>query len=435
MEPLLIGYVGLGVLLVLLFFGVPIAFAMGTVGLVGIALVTGVVQALAQATLIAWEQGTNFTLICIPLFILMGALTETTGIATDLYDCVQKWFGRRRGGLAVASVFACGGFGAVTGSSVATVATMGGIVYPEMRARGYDPRLSTGVLAASGTLGILIPPSLAFAFIGSITDISIAKLFIAGILPGVLTIAIFWAIIWFWVTIHPSIAPKAPQIAWRDRWKALKGVGPVLVIFGAVIGVLYGGIATPTEASGLGACAVALVGLFMGRLKLSSCRTALVQTGIISGFIYAIIIGGFLMARFLVVTGLSDNIMQIIADLQPSRGMFIGFMVVLFLILGMMLDVFGMTILTVPFLYPVVLHFNIDPVWFGVFVVVMTEVALITPPVGVNVFVMKSIAPEISMSTIFAGVGPFLIGEAILIGLLIAYPQIALYLPSLMTLR
>jgi len=432
MEPIAIGIVGIGVLIALLVLGVPIAFAMAVVGIGGTATVVGLPQALSQVTLVTWEKGTDFIIVCIPLFIFMGQLTATTGIAGDLYECLQRWLGRMRGGLGIASVFACGGFGAVTGSSVACVATMGTIVYPEMKRYGYDPRLATGVLAASGTLGILIPPSLAFAFYGTLTDTSIAALFVAGILPGVLTMLLFAGIVWLRCRLNPEFGPIGPRFSMAEKLVSLRGVAPIAVIFALVIGTLYGGVCTPTEASAIGATGVVLVSLATGRLTWSNLKQALHETGTVSAFIFAIIVGGYLISRFLAVTQITDLLVEFVTALDPSPVGFILFMVVLYLVLGAILDVFGMTILTLPFIFPITSALGIDPVWLGVFVVIMTEVALITPPVGVNVFVMRGIARDVPMGRIFRGVLPFLIGEFVLIALLVIFPGIATWLPSLM---
>lgn len=432
MDPITIGFLGIGVLIGLLVLGVPIAFAMAVVGIGGTGMVVGLPQALSQVTLVTWAKGTDFVFVCIPLFVFMGQLTATTGIAGDLYQCLQRWLGRMPGGLGIASVFACGGFGAVTGSSVACVATMGNIVYPEMKKYGYHPQLATGVLAASGTLGILIPPSLAFAFYGTLTDTSIAALFVAGIVPGLLTMLIFAGIVWLRCVINPDHGPKGPRFTMQQKLASLKGVLPIAAVFMLVIGTLYGGVCTPTEASAIGASGVVLVGMLMGRLTWANLRQALRETGLVSAFIFAIIVGGYLISRFLVVTQISELLVNFVIFLDPSIYGFILFMVVLYLILGAILDVFGMVILTIPFIFPITTALGIDPVWLGVFIVVMTEVALITPPVGVNVFVMRGIASDVPMGQIFRGVVPFLIGEFVLIGLLVAFPGIATWLPSLM---
>lgn len=430
MDPISIGVAGVAVMIAMLVLGVPIAFAMATVGIVGTAVVVGIPQTMSQITLIAWDKGTDFIIVCIPLFIFMGQLTATTGIAEDLYEFLQRCLSRVRGGLGIASVLACGGFGAVTGSSVACVATMGTIVYPQMQKYGFDPKLSTGVLSASGTLGILIPPSLAFAFYGTLTDTSIAALFIAGIIPGILTMLVFSGIVWGQCLVNPKLGPLGEKYTLGEKLRAAKGIWPIAVIFGIVIGTLYGGICTPTEASGIGATGVVVVSLAMKRLTWTNLRKALSDTGVVSAFVFAIIVGGYLISRFLAVTQISELLVSFVTQINPTKFEFILFMIALYLVLGCILDTFGMTILTIPFIFPVTTALGIDPVWLGVFIVIMTEVALITPPVGVNVFVMRGIATDVPMSKIFRGVLPFLLGEFVVIGLLIAYPAIATWLPQ-----
>ena len=429
MDPITVGIIGIIVMLALLVLGVPIAFSMAVVGIIGTAIVAGVTQTLSQIVLIAWDKGTDFIIVCIPLFIFMGQLTSSTGIASELYEFLQRWLGRLPGGLAIASVCACGAFGAVTGSSVACVATMGSIIYPQMQKYKYDPKLATGCLSASGTLGILIPPSLAFAFYGILTDTSIAALFIAGIIPGIITIAIFSGIVLIRCIVNPKLGPVGPQFTWKEKLVSLKGILPVAVIFLLVVGTLYGGVCTPTEASGIGSMGVVLVSLIMGKLTWQNFRKALWDTGIVSSFIFAIIIGGYLIARFLVVTNISQLLIAYVNALNLDKYMFILFLIILYTILGCILDVFGMTILTLPFVFPITLSLGIDPIWFGVFIVIMTEIALITPPVGVNVFVMRSIATDIPMGTIFRGIFPFLLGEFVVIAILILFPWIATWLP------
>jgi tripartite ATP-independent transporter DctM subunit len=309
---------------------------------------------------------------------------------------------------------------------------MGSIIYPEMQKYKYDPKLATGVLSASGTLGILIPPSLAFAFYGILTDTSIAALFIAGIIPGIITICIFSGIVLIRCILNPKLGPLGPRSTWKERVVSLKGILPVAIIFLMVVGTLYGGLCTPTEASGIGATGVVLVSLFMGKLTWQNLRKALWDTGVISAFIFAIIIGGYLIARFLVVTHISQLLIDYVNFLNLNKYMFILFLIVLYTILGCILDVFGMTILTLPFVFPITLNLGIDPIWLGVFIVIMTEVALITPPVGVNVFVMRNIATDVPMGSIFKGIFPFLIGEFLVITILILFPWTATWLPQQM---
>ncbi len=432
MDPVAVGIIGIVVMLALLVLGVPIAFSMAVVGIIGTAIVAGVTQTLSQIVLITWDKGTDFIIVCIPLFIFMGQLTSSTGIASELYEFLQRWLGRLPGGLAIASVCACGGFGAVTGSSVACVATMGSIIYPQMKKYKYDPKLATGCLSASGTLGILIPPSLSFAFYGILTDTSIAALFIAGIVPGIITILIFSGIVLGKCLVNPKLGPVGPSFTWREKLVSLKGILPVAVIFLLVVGSLYGGLCTPTEASGIGATGVVVVSLVMRKLTWQNFRKALWDTGVISSFIFAIIIGGYLIARFLVVTNISQLLITYVSDMHLSKLAFILFLIILYTILGCILDVFGMVILTLPFVFPITISLGIDPIWFGVFITIMTEVALITPPVGVNVFVMRTIATDVPMGKIFRGIFPFLIGEFVVIAILILLPWTATWLPSRM---
>jgi tripartite ATP-independent transporter DctM subunit len=362
----------------------------------------------------------------------MGQLVFHTGLATDLYDGIRKWVGRVPGGMAITSVLACGAFGAVTGSSIATVATMGAIVMPEMRRYKYDARLATGALAASGTLGILIPPSVIFIFYGLMTETSIGELFIAGIVPGILTAAMFSVIILVRCLITPSLGPPGPSATWRERWRSTAGLLPILFLFFFVIGGIYAGIFTPTEAAGVGCAGVLIAAGAKRMLSVRAIARALEETALISAMIFAIIVGGYMFARFLAMTGTTEALVQILVNMELGRVLFLVMLVLLYIVLGAMLDVFGMLVLTIPFVMPLVLGLGIDPIWFGVFAVIMAEVALVTPPIGANVFVMRRTAPEVPMGEIFMGVLPFVIGELIVIALLIAFPEIALWLPGKM---
>jgi tripartite ATP-independent transporter DctM subunit len=428
----LIGLIGIAVMFLLLMLGVPIAFSMALTGAVGIWILEGPGPALAHTLLIPWDEGRSFVFVTIPLFVLMGQLVFHTGLASDLYDGVRTWIGKIPGGMAITSVVACGAFGAVTGSSIATVATMGAIVMPEMRRYKYHPRLATGALAASGTLGILIPPSLIFIFYGVMTETSIGALFIAGIMPGILTAVMFSAIILVRCMITPSLGPPGPGSTWKERWTSTIGLMPILGLFLLVIGGIYGGIFTPTEAAGVGCAGVLVTAAFRRRLSGSAMSKALEETALISAMIFAIIIGGYLVARFLAITGITEDLVSILVGMELGRVGFLLLLVLLYLVLGAMLDVFGMLVLTIPFLMPVVSELGISPIWFGVFAVVMAELALVTPPVGANVFVMRRTAPEVPMGEIFMGVLPFVIGELVVIALLIAFPEIALWLPGKM---
>jgi len=422
------GFGGVAVLLALLAIGVPIAFAMAFTGLVGLWLVEGVAPTMAQTVLVPWEHGRDFVFVTVPLFVLMGQLFYHAGLASDLYDGLRKWVGRIPGGMAIASVLACGGFGAVTGSSIATVATMGTIVMPEMRRYKYNARLATGALAASGTLGILIPPSLIFIFYGVMTETSIGALFVAGIVPGIVTALMFSAIILVRCMLHPELGPNGPASSWRERLVSLGRLGPVTLLFLLIVGGIYAGIFTPTEAAGVGCVGVLVTATARRKLNASAVASALRGTALISAMIFAIIVGGYLIARFLAVTGVTDFLVDAIIAANLSPIWLLILLVALYFVLGAMLDVFGMLVLTIPFVFPVVTELGIDPVWFGVFVVIMAELALITPPIGANVFVMRRVAPEVPMEEIFLGVFPFVLGELGVLALLIAFPDLALWL-------
>ena len=428
MDLMLAGVAGVILLLVLLVIGVPIGFAMAFTGVVGLWVVEGAGPAMAHAALIPWEHGRDFIFVTIPLFVLMGQLFYHGGLARDLYQGLRKWVGWVPGGLAISSVFACGGFGAVTGSSIATVATMGTIVMPEMRRYGYDTRLATGALAASGTLGILIPPSLIFIFYGVMTETSIGALFVAGIVPGIVTALMFSAIILARCMRDPSLGPRGPTAGRRERLLALGQFGPVAGLFVLIIGGIYAGIFTPTEAAGIGCAGVVLIAGFRRRLNLTAIIAALRAAALISAMIFTIIVGGYMVARFLAVTGLTDTLVELITAAQLGRVGFLLLLVALYFVLGAMLDVLGMLVLTIPFVFPVVSELGVDPIWFGVFVVVMAELALITPPIGANVFVMRRVAPDVPMEDIFRGVLPFVFGELAVLALLILFPEMALWL-------
>jgi len=427
-----LGILGVLALLALILVGVPIGFAMAAIGVLGNLAVIGLNPTMMQMGLVAWEGGTNFFLIAVPLFILMGQLVYRSGIAADLYDCVYKWFGRLPGGLAVTATLTSAGFGAVTGSSVAAVATMGAMVVPEMKRYRYDLKLGTGSLAASGALAILIPPSIPMVIYGVWTETSIGHLFIAGILPGLLLAGAFTLFIVIRCLGNPALGPPGPRFSLAERIGALWKLLPTTAVFLIVLGGIYGGVFTPTEASGIGCVGVLLVAGVMGRLRLSVLRLALWETVSTSAIIYAILIGGVLFSRFLVLTGLSSALVGWIGGLGLDAYAFIIVLVLIYLVLGAMLDTFGMLILTLPFVMPLVLELGYDPVWFGVFLMMMIELALITPPVGLNVYVLKNAAPDIPIGQIFRGAAPFVFVSLAVVALLVLFPDIALWLPRTM---
>jgi tripartite ATP-independent transporter DctM subunit len=431
-DPFVLGILSIALMIALTFLGIPIALALLSIGAVGNTYLMGFPQTAMQIHMITWETGTNFLLIAVPLFIFMGQLVYHTEIASDLYDFIYKWFGRLPGGLAVTGVFTSAGFGAVTGSSVAAIATMGIMVMPQMKKYKYNLRLATGSLASAGTLAIMIPPSIPMVIYGVWTETSIGRLFVAGVVPGILLAAGFCAMIVVRCMINRDLGPAGPKFTWPERLTALTKLLPTTIIFFIVLGGIYGGIFTPTEASAIGAVGVFVVALVMKRLNWTRLKDAFWQTGEISAMIYAILIGGVMFSRLLVQTDVTPALVNYIAGLQVSPYAIIFLFSVMFLLLGAVLDTFGMLILTLPLVFPICRSLGFDPVWFGIYMTVMMEIAMLTPPIGLNVFVMQRVAPEVPLLEIFRGVMPFVIICLVIVVIITALPQLALWLPSTM---
>lgn len=425
-----VGFYGLACMVGLLLIGVPVTFALGAVAAVGLTLVAGLDSMLQQSVMVAMQTGTDFILLCIPLFVFMGKMVYHTGIARDLFSCVEKWLSRLQGGLLISSVVTCACFGAITGSSSASVATMAGILRPELKRYKYDDRLSTGAITSAGTLAILIPPSAGFIFYGVLTDTSVGRLFLAGVVPGVISTTLYCLYCWICCKLKPELGPIGQIYSWKERLVSLKGTWGLLLLFGMVIGGIYGGFCTPTEASGIGVVGVLLISAVQGKLTWAKTRKAMIETGYVAAMIYSIILSGYLMARFLAVTGASQALVDWVAAMGLSPYAFLLAVGIIYLILGTMLDMFGLLILTIPFLFPLVRHFGIDPMWFGVFAVIMSEIGLLSPPVGVNVFVMHDAAPDVPMKTIFQGVLPFMAMNIGVVLLLVIFPMLVLWLPN-----
>jgi tripartite ATP-independent transporter DctM subunit len=432
MDPFNVGILAISLMMALTFGGIPIAFALAGVGIIGNIYLVGLPQTAMQMHLITWELGTNFLLIAVPLFVFMGQLVYHTEIAADLYGFVHKWFGRAPGGLAVTAVFTSAGFGAVTGSSVAAIATMGTMVMPQMKKYHYNLRLATGSMASAGTLAIMIPPSIPMVIYGVWTETSIGKLFIAGIVPGILLTLGFCAYIIIRCALNPSLGPPAEGYSWSDRLRAVGKLLPTATIFIIILGGIYGGIFTPTEASAIGAIGVLVVSLAMKRLSWQRLKDSLLQTCEVSAMLFAIMFGGVMFSRLLVMTDVTPALVNAIADLEVHRYVIILLFSVMFLLLGAVLDTFGMLILTLPLVFPVSRSLGFDPVWFGIYMTVMMEIAMLTPPIGLNVFVMQKVTPEVALLEIFMGVTPFVLICLLMVILLVAFPQIVTWLPATM---
>ena len=431
MDPVITGALMLVVMLVVIAAGMPIGMALLATGVVGYVVLGDFTSAQAQLLLNFKDVGTNFVLTAIPLYLLMGQLIFQTGIASDLYDCVYKWFGRLPGGLAIASVNACAGFGAVSGGSVIAVATLGPICMPEMRKYEYSNRLAAGSIAAAGTLGILIPPSIFLIAYGFWTETSVGDLFMAGIIPGILMTIAFSLLILGICRINPKLGPAGPAFSWRERLRSLSKMLPVFFIFLLIIGGIYLGVFDPSEAAAIGVAGVVVVALVMRRLNLAAVRKSLLHTMHTTAMIFLIVVGGHVLGRFINETGLTRTIVDMIAGWHLHQLELIAALTVMYILLGMVLDIWAMLILTVPFVFPVIVQQGLDPVWFGIYVIMMSELAAITPPIGVNVYVMAKVAPDVPLMEIFRGILPFFFAALLVVALISVFPGMVTLLPNL----
>ncbi|MDR2574308.1 MAG: TRAP transporter large permease [Desulfovibrio sp.] len=432
MDYVMLGYYGIGVMLLLSVFGMPMAYAMCGVASIGLCVTLGVVNAATQTMFIAWEQGSNFSLMSIPLFIFMGSIAYHTGIVADLFDANRKWIGFLPGGLAAAGVLAGAAFGAVTGSTAAASATMASTVIPELEKSGYDTELSAGAIAASGGLAAIIPPSVFIIIFAVLTDQGVGELFIAILVPGLLVTALFALYCIIRCAITPSMGPRSPKATWAERIRCLPASIPVIVVFGIVIGGIYGGLATPTEAAAMGVVGVILIAACMGRMRRDTIIPAFREGAKLSAAIFFLIIGGWLMARFLVTTGTTRHMVNLFIGMELSYYGLVGMMFLLFLILGCILESTSILILTMPFMYPITQQYGVDQIWFGVFVTLMMVLAGISPPVGLNVFVVRGICPHISVQQIYRGAFPFLCMLFVAVLMICIWPDIATWLPRSM---
>ena len=427
--------VGFGVLLLLIFMRIPIAFAMAIVGAVGFALLRNWDATWSMIGTITFDKGLSYTLSVIPLFILMGNFLTISGVSHALYAGANRLLGGARGGLAMASIVACGGFSAVCGSSLATAATMSKVAMPSMRKFGYADSLATGSIAAGGTLGILIPPSVVLIIYGLLTESDIGKLFLAGIIPGILGVILYIIAIMIVVRLKPELAPKAQGVEPFSKRERI-GVMAVIFLFAVIMIGIYGGFFTPTEAAGIGAATAFLIALFMGGISSKDVFGACLECAKTTAMIFAIIIGAEIFSNFVNFAGLPDGLATWIGSLDVNAYVVILGIVLMYIILGAVLESLSMILLTVPVFYPVVLSLDFgtgilsDPefvlIWFAIIVVVVTEISLISPPVGLNVFVLRNVLPDIPLSTMFRGVFPFWVADIFRLALLIAIPSLSL---------
>ncbi|HEV7417601.1 MAG TPA: TRAP transporter large permease, partial [Tianweitania sediminis] len=399
--------IGFAVLFALIFLRVPLAIALAVVGFGGFGFLVGWMPALSLVGTLSVQSTLAYSLSVIPLFVLMGNILTNARLSEELYAAANAFVGHFRGGLAMATIVACGGFGAICGSSLATAATMAKVAMPSMRRYGYDDRLATASIAAGGTLGILIPPSVIMIIYGVMTETHIGKLFAAGIVPGLLGVLFYMAAVRLVVRRHPSWGPAGQRIPWRGRLRALLQVWGVALIFLIVMGGMYGGIFTSTEAAAVGAFSALVLSLARRSLSWASFKKIIVESLLTSGMLFAVLIGGMLFTEFVNYTGVHDGFSAWIGSLDVPPLVIMAVLILIYLVLGSILDSISMILLTVPLFHPVVMNLGYDSVWFGILLVVVVEIGLLTPPIGSNVFVLKSVLPDVKTSTIFTGVVPF----------------------------
>ncbi len=434
-----VGLVGLLALLALIAIRVPIAYTMILVGVIGTAFESGPTVVLYQLKDLAYSQFSNYDLSVLPMFILMGSLAARCGLSQDMFRGADAWLGRFRGGVAMAAVAACGGFGAVCGSSTATASTMGIVALPELRRYNYAPSLATGTIAAGGTLGILIPPSVVLIVYAIIVETNIVTLFEAALLPGILAVFMFLATVSIYVRIFPESGPKGRAVSRQEFVSATLAVVPIAVIFFVVIGGIYGGLYNPTPAGAIGVFLVAVYGYARRRLSWRDTIDALFETARTSGMIYLILLGAALLSIFMARAGVPQAAAALLQGSGlPPLGILV-IIIVMFIVLGMLMDSLSMIILAIPFFWPMVsgLDFGMSEndvkIWFGIIALVVVELGLITPPVGLNVFIINSQAPDVPMRETFKGVIPFFLSEIVRVTLLVAFPSITLLLPRLLS--
>jgi tripartite ATP-independent transporter DctM subunit len=426
------GLAGFGALFALLFLGVPLGFGMALIGVGGFAALTAFGPATAMVGSVVVDTVVSYNFAVLAQFILMGAFLTHSKLGEDLYRASYAFLGHRRGGLALATILACGGFSAVCGSSTATAATMARVAVEPMRRYGYDIGFACGTVAAGGTLGILIPPSTIMVIYGLMTDNDIGKLFVAGILPGMVGIALYMLAVSIVTHVKPAFGPPGAPMSWPDRFRALREVWGLIVLFGVVIGGIYGGAFTPNEAAGVGAGGAFLFALIRRTLTARSLVDLLGETARTTANMMTVIIGALLFSNFITVAGVPRGLSEWVGGLQVAPIAVLLTIVGIYLILGCLLDSISMVLLTVPIFYPIAHGLGFDPIWFGVILVVVVEIGLITPPIGINVFMIKATFPDVPMYTVFRGVAPFIAVDIVRLAILIFIPGISLVLPSLM---
>jgi C4-dicarboxylate transporter DctM subunit len=428
------GVVGLLLMLGLAFVRIPIALAMGIVGIVGYAYVRDwnwtVAFAIAQTKI--YETGRNYTLSVVPLFILMGNFVTRAGMSQELFRAAYAFIGHLRGGLAMATVWASAGFGGICGSSIATAATMAKVAYPSMKRFGYSERLAAGSIAAGGTLGIMIPPSTIMVIYGVFTETNIGKLFAAGVVPGILGATLLCGAVAYTTWRDPTAGPPGQRTGWRERWLALKDVWAVAALFAFVMGGIYGGLFTATEGAGMGAFGAMTFALWRRALTWKTLYAALLESARTTAMLFMILIGALMFAEFVNITTMPADLKAFVTRFEVHPTLVMLAICAIYVLLGTAMEELSMVLLTMPVFFPVVVHLGFDPVWFGIIIVCVVEIGLISPPVGMNLFVLKTLLPDVTTGAVFRGVMPFMWADVVRLALLVLFPWLALWLPSLM---
>jgi C4-dicarboxylate transporter, DctM subunit len=428
------GLIGLTAMMVIAFLRVPISLAMGLVGVVGYAYMRdwnwAVAFAMTQTKL--YETGRNYTLSVVPLFILMGNFVTRAGMSQELFRAAYAFIGHLRGGLAMATVWASAGFGGICGSSIATAATFAKVAYPSMKRFGYSDRLAAGVVAGGGTLGIMIPPSTIMVIYGVFTETNIGKLFAAGIIPGILGAILLCGAVRYMTWRDPASGPPGERSSWRERWLALRDVWAVAALFFFVMGGIYGGLFTATEGAGMGAFGAMIFALWRRALTWRTLYDSLLESARTTAMLFLILIGALMFAEFINITTMPSDLKAFVTRFELSPITVVAAISVIYVVLGTAMEELSMVLLTMPVFFPVVMHLGFDPVWFGIIIVCVVEIGLISPPVGMNMFVLKTLLPEVSTGTVFSGVLPFMWADVVRLAILIAFPWLSLWLPSLM---
>ena len=432
MSQTTIGLIGLAFLFIFLILRMPVAIAMLVVGFVGTWVMNGATPALTSLSGEAFEIVSFFELSVVPLFVLMGNLAGVSGMSRDLYDAAYKWFGNFRGGLASATIAGCAGFAAMSGSSIAAAVTMGRVALPEMKRFNYGDSLATGAVAAGGTLGILIPPSTGMIIYAILTEQSIGKLFIAGVIPGLLLTGLFLVAIYIVTTLKPELGPAGEKTAFSEKVASLKNAGTIIFIVAITIGGIYFGWFTPVEAAGVGAFLTMIVALLRKELNWENTKFVVYQTLRTTATVFMILIGAHVFIPFMALTEIPSDLVSFLTSINVGDLGVLIIILVTYVVLGTFLEGLAMLVLTLPIVYPLILELGLSPIWFGVVVVIVLEMGLISPPVGVNVFVVRGIAPDVPMNTIFRGIWPFWFAMGLCLAILVTFPQLALFLPNTM---